>query len=180
MSLLDRTNLRSLQAEDLEAVLAWRNHPDVRRFMYTQHTISLEEHRRWFEKAHGDDNKRLLLFELEGEATGFVNLSLVDPQASRADWGFYLAPQAPKGSGRQLGTLALAYAYETMHVHKLCGEALAFNVRSIRFHERLGFRREAWLRDHHFDGSDYHDVVGFGLLRSEWLRQQGHDHYANT
>jgi UDP-4-amino-4,6-dideoxy-N-acetyl-beta-L-altrosamine N-acetyltransferase len=53
-------------------------------------------------------------------------------------------------------------------LHKLCGQALAFNERSIRFHQNLGFRREGVLRQQHFDGEQYHDVVCFGLLASEW------------
>ena len=32
--------LRRLTEDDVPMILPWRNHPDVRRFMYTQHEIS--------------------------------------------------------------------------------------------------------------------------------------------
>ncbi len=165
--------LRSLQPNDLELVRVWRNHPDVRRHMYTQHTIGLEEHQRWFSQAVANPDKYPLIFELQGVPAGFVNLTIVDHTVRRSEWGFYLAPEAPRGSASLLGRSALAYVFTDLKQHKICGEALAYNQRSIRFHERLGFRKEARLRDHHFDGSEYHDVIGFGLLAAEWLQERG-------
>lgn len=167
--------LRPMQAHDLERVLAWRNHPEVRRHMYTQRLITLEEHRGWFERASQDPQRHLLIYEQEGEPLGFVNLNVVDVAAGRAEWGFYLAPEAPRGSGQGLGKCTLIYAFTMLKLHKLCGEVLADNTRSQRFHERLGFRREATHRDHFHDGNTYHDVIGFGLLAEEWRDSQGAD-----
>lgn len=165
--------LRPLQEADLGMVRRWRNHLEVRRYMYTQHEIGEEEHRAWFQRCRDNPRRYLLLAEREGQPFGFVNLQLVDAEARRGDWGFYLAPEAPAGSGQALGQAALRYAFNTLDMHKLCGEALAENQRSRRFHERLGFTEEARLRDHHFDGQKYHDVIGYGLLYSEWHAFQG-------
>jgi RimJ/RimL family protein N-acetyltransferase len=85
-----------------------------------------------------------------------------------ADWGFYAAPAAPKGSGRQLGHAALSHAFTQLKLHKVCGEALAYNQRSIQFHQSLGFQQEGTFRDQHFDGERYHHVICFGLLSYEW------------
>ncbi|TDO16637.1 MULTISPECIES: UDP-2,4-diacetamido-2,4,6-trideoxy-beta-L-altropyranose hydrolase [Halomonas] len=167
--------LRPMQEPDLERVLAWRNHPQVRRHMYTQRLITLDEHRGWFERASQAPQRHLLIYEQEGEPLGFVNLNVVDTTAGRAEWGFYLAPDAPRGSGQGLGQCILTYAFTTLRLHKLCGEVLADNTRSQGFHERLGFRREATHRDHFHDGNTYHDVIGFGLLAEEWRDSQGAD-----
>lgn len=166
-------SLRPMQNSDLDLILTWRNHPEVRRYMYTRHIIGQEEHQGWFDRAHSDPYKHPLVFEIGGQPRGFVNVTVVDKVARRAEWGFYLAPEAPSGSGRRLGEQALAYVFRDLQLHKLCGEALTYNERSVRFHERLGFRQEARLRDHHFDGIRYHDVIGFGLLAAEWLRESG-------
>jgi UDP-4-amino-4,6-dideoxy-N-acetyl-beta-L-altrosamine N-acetyltransferase len=152
---------------DLEQVLHWRNHPEIRRYMYTQHEISLEEHAHWFARASLDPERHLLVFEIDSISLGFINIHQI-ASAGIADWGFYAAPDAPKGTGRALGQAALLYAFERAGLHKLCGQALAFNERSIRFHMNLGFQREGVLRQQHFDGQQYHDVVCFGLLASEW------------
>lgn len=159
--------LRSMGPEDLERVLAWRNHDDVRRYMYNQHEITLAEHGAWFERASRDPARHLLVFEVDGLPLGFVNLHQIAP-GGIADWGFYTAPDAPRGTGRRLGRAALEYAFRDAALHKLCGEALAYNERSINFHLNLGFVQEGLLREQHFDGRQYCDVVCFGLLASDW------------
>jgi UDP-4-amino-4,6-dideoxy-N-acetyl-beta-L-altrosamine N-acetyltransferase len=152
---------------DLERVLAWRNHPDVRRYMYTQHEINLNEHQRWFELKLQDSKNHLLIFEVDQQPCGFVNFTQTG-NGGIADWGFYMAPDAPKGSGRQLGLVSLSQAFTKLNLHKVCGEALAYNNRSILFHQALGFQQEGTLRDEHFDGERYHNVIRFGLLSHEW------------
>lgn len=160
-------SIRAMTRSDLERVLSWRNHPDVRRYMYTQHEISLEEHQRWFEQNANNPSRHLLIFELAGVPLGFINFNRLN-SGGVADWGFYVTPSAPKGSGRQLGHAALDYAFTELKLHKVCGQALAYNERSINFHRSLGFQQEGILRDQHFDGEQYQSVVCFGLLRPEW------------
>jgi UDP-4-amino-4,6-dideoxy-N-acetyl-beta-L-altrosamine N-acetyltransferase len=157
-----------MKEDDLKQVLSWRNHPEIRRYMYTQHEISLDDHARWFARESQDPDRHLLLFEIDSTPLGFINIHQI-VSGGIADWGFYVAPGAPKGTGHTLGQSALRYAFKVVGLHKLCGQALAFNERSIRFHLNLGFQREGTLRQQHFNGQQYHDVVCFGLLASEWL-----------
>ena len=159
--------IRPMVHADLERVLAWRNHPDVRRYMYTQHEITLDEHQRWFERTLPDSKKHLLIFEVNQQPLGFVNFNAVG-NGGIADWGFYVAPDAPIGSGRQLGCAALNHAFTQLKLQKVCGQALAYNQRSILFHQSLGFQQEGTLRDQQFDGQRYHHVICFGLLSKEW------------
>ena len=154
--------------DDLSLVLQWRNHPDVRCYMYTQHEITPEEHVQWFSRLCHDDTQSSLIFVVDGTPLGYVNFKVITASAV-ADWGFYLAPNAPKGTGSQLGTAALNYAFQQMKLHKVCGQALSFNEKSKRFHLRLGFKREGTLRQQYFDGENYYDVECFGLLSNEWI-----------
>lgn len=164
---MDTAHLRLMTIDDLEQVLAWRNHPEIRRYMYTQHEIALAEHADWFDRARQQSGRYLLILEVDKVRQGFVNLYESKP-GGVADWGFYIAPDAPKGTGQRLGRYLLQYAFGELGLHKVCGQALGFNTRSIQFHQRLGFTQEGVLRDQHHDGQQYHDVVCFGLLASEW------------
>lgn len=163
----EKSLLRLMVHADLERVLAWRNHPEVRRCMYSQHEITLDEHQRWFERSLRDPRKHLLIFESGNQPLGFVSFSVL-ASGGIADWGFYAAPDAPKGGGRRLGQVALDHAFTQLKLHKVCGQALAYNERSIRFHQSMGFQQEGILRDQHFDGERYHHVICFGLLSHEW------------
>lgn len=164
--------LRPMTESDLAQVLQWRNHLEVRRYMYTTHIISLEEHRKWFINASSNPDTDLLIYEQNGKAKGLVNITRTR-SSEVADWGFYLAPKAVKGSGSELGKLALEYAFAKHGLHKLCGQALGFNERSIAFHKKLGFIEEGRLREQHFDGDEFHDVLCFGLLNREWQAGKG-------
>lgn len=162
--------LRPMVESDLEQVLQWRNHPEIRRYMYTTHEIDLDEHRKWFFDASTNSATELLIYEWDNSAHGFVNISRTRCQEV-ANWGFYLNPGAPKGSGREMGKQALNHAFFHMKLHKLCGQAVGFNDRSISFHKRLGFAEEGRLREQHCNGSQFYDVVCFGLLDHEWQAQ---------
>ena len=159
--------VRPMLDTDLGRVLAWRNHPDIRRYMYTQHEITFAEHSRWFERVSRNNNYYLLIFEIDDKPLGFINIHKV-AEGGIADWGFYVAPDAPKGTGKKLGQAALEYAFSTVRLHKICGQALGYNAPSICFHQCLGFRQEGRQQEQFYDGQDYHDVVCFGLLASEW------------
>lgn len=152
---------------DLRVVLDWRNDPDIRRHMFTQREIRWDEHQRWFEQADADPRRHLFVYEDGGVPRGFVGLTMTQ-HPNVADWGFYAAPDAPKGTGRTMGRLLLDHAFDVAALHKVCGQALAENVRSISYHLAMGFRQEGVLREHHFDGQTYHSVVCFGLLAREW------------
>ncbi|WP_017233570.1 UDP-4-amino-4,6-dideoxy-N-acetyl-beta-L-altrosamine N-acetyltransferase [Pandoraea sp. B-6] len=172
MSTSESLTIRPMRSADLGAVLAWRNRPEVRHCMFTDHEISLEEHTKWFSKMSNDASRRLLIVEDREVPLGFVNYSNVTPGAI-SDWGFYAAADAPRGSGKRLGAVAIAFAFESLKLHKICGQALDFNEKSIRMHLSLGFTREGVLRDQHLKNGFYHDLICFGLLRSEY-------HIANT
>lgn len=135
--------------------------------MYTQHEISKAEHSRWFDQAITDSKRHLLIYQVSDKPQGFINIHETAP-GGIADWGFYTAPDAPRGTGGSLGYAALLHAFQKLNLHKLCGNAIAFNERSIRFHLKLGFSKEGVLRQHYFDGYSYCDVWSFGLLASEW------------
>lgn len=164
----ERCSIRRLVAGDLESLLGWRNHPDVRRFMLTQHEITIGEHRDWFERFSRDPSHALLIGEDRGFPIGFVHFSRVAPQ-SAADWGFYAAPGAPAGSGSRLCATALDFAFQQLALHKVCGQALDNNQASVHLHARLGFRQEGVLREQHLLGDKPYDLICYGLLRREWI-----------
>ena len=165
--MLELCRIRDVLEDDLPMLLSWRNHPDVRRFMFTQHEIGLEEHRKWFIKASHDVSRRLFLIEENNKAIGYVQLSQV-VEGGVAEWGFYAKPDAPKGTGTKMGIMVLNHAFEQLKLHKVCGQAIASNQVSIAFHQRMGFTREGIMREQHRIGMSYHDLHCFGLLRTEW------------
>ncbi|WP_310741040.1 UDP-4-amino-4,6-dideoxy-N-acetyl-beta-L-altrosamine N-acetyltransferase [Ideonella aquatica] len=164
--------LRPLRAEDLPLVRAWRNHPAVRQHMFTTHEITAEEHAQWFQRQQADATRRLYLFERDGRPQGFMHLSGVQ-LGGVCEWGFYAAPDAPRGTGRAMGAATLAELFTVEQVHKICGQVLQGNAASMRFHETLGFRPEGVLHQQHCSTDGRHlDVHCYGLLAADWRASQ--------
>lgn len=153
---------------DLPLVLEWRNHISVRSYMYSQHEISAAEHESWYEKSVLNSNHHLLIFEYQGKPFGYVKI-IQHENTADADWGFYAAPHAPVGMGRQLGYAALRHGFEKMGLQKINGQALSHNERSIKMHLALGFKQVNTKAETYFDGKINHQIIAFTILSHDWL-----------
>ncbi|MBD63439.1 MAG: UDP-4-amino-4,6-dideoxy-N-acetyl-beta-L-altrosamine N-acetyltransferase [Gammaproteobacteria bacterium] len=161
--------LRKMQISDLDEVLFWRNHPSIRKSMFSQHKIDPEEHLNWFKSVSSDPSKHIMIYEDGGRALGYVNFSVTESDAS-ADWGFYTAPSAPKGTGICLGIYALRFAFNDLDLNKLRGQAIGSNKASINFHLKLGFSNEDILKGEFKQDTKYQDIICFGLHQKDWLK----------
>lgn len=161
-------SIRSVQMEDIELILTWRNHPDVRRFMFSQSEISIDEHRAWYEKSSIDPRRHLLVYEEGDVPLGFANVTEIS-EGGVADWSFHVSPSAPRGTGTRLGLSLLDYSFSVLRLHKVCGQVLDYNERSIKLHQRLGFVQEGFLQDQFYDGRGYCSIYCFGLISSNWF-----------
>jgi UDP-4-amino-4,6-dideoxy-N-acetyl-beta-L-altrosamine N-acetyltransferase len=168
--------LREIEERDLAQLLAWRNEERIRQVMYTDHVITPEEHRRWFDKIKANTagmNSRHWLFEHQGIVLGQVNVVDIDQRHRHCHWGFYIGERsAPKGSGMVLGILVLDQIFFAMDMNRVCGEVLDFNEASIRYHKALGFQEEGCLRQQVLKQNVFYDVICFGLLRQEWTEKR--------
>ncbi len=160
----DQGSLRPMMAGDLASILLLRNHDEIRRYMLTQHKISINEHTLWFDKASKNPSTELLVFEIKNKCFGFVQFK-ESSNTGIVDWGFYVDPDAPKGVARRMAEEALRTVFKKKGIYKVCGRAFDWNESSINFHKSLGFAQEGVLRDHHFDGLSYHSLICFGLLK---------------
>ncbi|MGB7399890.1 UDP-4-amino-4,6-dideoxy-N-acetyl-beta-L-altrosamine N-acetyltransferase [Castellaniella sp.] len=162
-------SLFPLNGDDLDMVLLWRNQASVRKNMYTAHSISIEEHREWFEKIKDrQDSKWLIYKEKNGIAAGVVYFTNISAITKNAFWGFYAGADAMRGVGSRMELEALDYAFQVLGLHKLNCEIFSSNSNVIRLHEKFGFSIEGRFRDFHFDGMDYIDIVRMGILEHEW------------
>ena len=163
-------DLRPLENTDADRILAWRNSPDVRAYMYTDHIISPEEHTRWFAGIEGDETRAYWIIEMDGRPVGLANLADIDQLNQRCAWAYYLADPAVRGLG--LGSYVeywvLEYVFEGRRLAKLWCEVLAGNEAVWKLHETFGFTVEARYRAHVIKGGEPQDVLGLGMLAADW------------
>jgi len=179
--------LRLITSDDSARVLAWRNSPQVSAYMYSDHQIGQDEHDRWFAGALTAADRRFWIIEADGEPVGLANLARIDPAARRCDWAYYLGEASTRGQGlgSRIEYIVLRHVFEALGLNKLWCEVLLENEGVWKLHESFGFVREALFRQHVFKDGRFQDVVGLGMLGSDWqtakpaiearLRDKGHD-----
>lgn len=169
-------SLRDVNPSDKETIRAWRNMPEVGKYMYSDHVITPEEHDAWFERIMKDRTCKYWIIACDSEDVGLVNLYALDQRNRRCYWAFYII--SPNVRGKGVGSFAeysvFKYVFDELRLNKLCCEVLAFNEAVIEMHKSFGFVQEGVFRKHVFKGEQAHDVVCLGLLREEWEANKGH------
>ena len=162
--------LRPLTAEHLELVRTWRNSPAVAQYMYTADPISAEQQQAWFGRISQDASVQYWLIYYQGRPVGVANLYAISRANRSCYWAFYLGDQDLRGSGigAKVELAVLGYVFEELKLNKLSCEVFVTNEKVVAMHEKFGFRREAYFRQHIYKNGQYLDVVGLALLAREW------------
>jgi UDP-4-amino-4,6-dideoxy-N-acetyl-beta-L-altrosamine N-acetyltransferase len=165
-----RVQLRPLDRRDSERLLSWRNQPEVARWMYSDHVIAPDEHARWFEAALADHRRKYWVIEADGTPVGLANLYDIAPEHRRCSWAYYLADPSTRGQGigAYVEYWVVEHVFSELGLRKLWCEVLIGNEPVWKLHEGFGFVREALFRAHVMKNGERADVVGLGLLASDW------------
>jgi len=162
--------LIDLRIEHLEMVRNWRNMPEVSEYMYTSEYISEEQQEKWFSSISTDQSVKYWIIEFRGKPLGLASLTGINKVFNSCYWAFYLGDSSirGKGIGAKVEIEIITYVFEVLKLNKLRCEVFTFNSKVIKLHEKFGFRREAYYRQHCYKNNEYKDVVGLALLKSEW------------
>ncbi|MBX3165000.1 MAG: UDP-4-amino-4,6-dideoxy-N-acetyl-beta-L-altrosamine N-acetyltransferase [Bacteroidetes bacterium] len=162
--------LSELTIVDIELVRNWRNSPEVSQYMYTDAEITAEQQLNWFKKISVDQSCKYWIIEYENKKLGLVSITGIDKTLSSCYWAFYLGDTSVRGGGigSKIEYNILQYVFNKLKLNKLRCEVFVSNDKVIKMHEKFGFRREAYYREHCIKGENKLDVVGLGILKSEW------------
>lgn len=173
MAKRENYNLRTLQQEDLEKVLEWRNSERIRINMYSDHIIDWEEHLAWFSRIKDKQDSSYCICELDQRPIGMIYFTDIDLKNSKSVWGFYLGEtDTPPGSGVGMEFLALEYAFEKLEIRKLSCEVFEFNKSVIKLHKRFGFEQEGYFAKQILKNNKYLDVVFLSLFQENWFNNK--------
>lgn len=162
--------LRPLEADNLELVRKWRNSDAVAQYMYTSDSISPEQQQAWYGRMRQDATVKYWLIYHQDRPVGVANLYAISPQNRSCYWAFYLGEENLHGSGigAKVELAVLDYVFEELKLNKLACEVFVTNEKVVAMHEKFGFRREAYFRQHICKEKTFQDVVGLAILRREW------------
>ncbi|WP_157760461.1 UDP-2,4-diacetamido-2,4,6-trideoxy-beta-L-altropyranose hydrolase [Thiomicrorhabdus arctica] len=167
--MMNKVNFRKMNDSDLDTVREWREREEVKKFMYTRHAITKDEHQCWWESIRDRCDILQMIVELDSIPIGVVSFSQIDLINSNAVWAFYLGPNSPRGIGSLIEFYAIKYAFEVLNLHKLKCEVLGINQSVIKLHKKFGFIEEGIFREEHLYDNVFIDVYRLGLLQNDWL-----------
>ena len=162
--------LIKLVREDIELVRTWRNSSEVAPYMYNENYIERDEQIKWFERVESESNSKYWIIEYEGKKLGLASITNIDKTLKSCYWAFYLGDLSVRGAGigAKVEYNIIEYVFDVLQLNKLRCEVFVSNSKVITMHEKFGFRREAYYREHCIKGNEKLDVVGLGLLKDDW------------
>lgn len=164
-------NFVNLTQKQKDTVRRWRNHENVRKWMYQDHTISPEEHTKFVEILKVDDrNFYWLVKKNKDEYIGVVSLNAVDLRNKNARLGIYSNPDCKSSKpGYILIECLKKLAFDIVHLHTLTLEVIDNNQRAIDFYKKSGFSNEGKLREYVFKNGNWYDVIVMGIIKKDQI-----------
>ncbi|QDU32223.1 Putative ribosomal N-acetyltransferase YdaF [Poriferisphaera corsica] len=99
---------------------------------------------------------------------GLANLT-VTAHHRHAEIGFWLGSDyRNQGYMTEALNAAIDHWFNAYNLNRITAHHLALNTASSHVMQKLGMTQEGIFRNHIFHNNQYHDIVWYGLLKSEW------------
>jgi RimJ/RimL family protein N-acetyltransferase len=169
----DQVTLRPFREQDLSYLERLGAEPSVTGpYIWAGFRDPHSRRRRWDKDGYiGADSSVLAVVVPDDTVAGIASWEAKDrggPVGGCFEIGLALLP---KYRGRGIGTAAqqllVRHLFDYTLAHRLEAQTDTANIAEQTVLERIGFRREGLLRGARFRQGDWHDLVIYGLLRSE-------------
>lgn len=129
-------------------VLAWRNHPEIRKWMYNKDIISEEDHFEFLEKLPRQRHRYYWLVKEGNKDLGVIDLS--NCRGGESEWGFYLNPKyIGGGKAIRLFHHALHFFFQKIRLNKVYGYVACENTNSLLLNELFDMKMVALMPKWH-------------------------------
>jgi ribosomal-protein-alanine N-acetyltransferase len=166
--------LRELTEEYAEPLFKFRRDEVVMKFIerplaYTiGDAIELIKKRKEIELAQTGLGWAICL-KANGEMIGDMGFYRLDVVNQKSEIGYILSPEFWKnGFGSEAMDAVLKFGFEQLNLNKIEADINPENQASINLVTKMGFRKEAHLRQNLFFNGRFFDSLVFGLLKNEW------------
>lgn len=130
--------LRKVTENDIQKIYEWRNHPEIRKFMFNSDKIKSEDHVSYWKKRLADPELFSFIIMSEGRGIGFVKF---DKMENGYDIGIVLDPsEQKKGLGTEAISIAIKKAKE-FGIKKLIVRVKPENMASQKIFEKNDFKK---------------------------------------
>jgi len=155
--------------EQKKAVRDVRNQLSVRKSMYTEHEISLDEHLNWVKRLEADTRQIVFVVLVDNLVSGVVSVNAIDRLQKKSDWAFYLDENVRGGLGAALEYTLINFVFGKSRIEKLNCEVIETNDAVVKLHKKFGFIEEGFRRENIEKDGKRIGVFFLGLTKKDWL-----------
>ena len=131
-------NFIDLNMEEKEMILKWRNHPDIRKWMYNQDEIKFEEHLNFIDSLKLRKDKLYFLVKKEDDFIGVIDFTQLVNKES-VHMGIYSNPNI-NGNGKILLNKIIDYSFNNLKVKRVFSEVFAENDKAHNLYKKFNFK----------------------------------------
>lgn len=158
-------NFVTLSSEEIEFVRSFRNHNEIRKWMYSDDIIPLQDHINFINSLKENDRNYYWLVKMEEKYIGVISLSRIDFKHRNAYLGIYANPfLVSRGKGKLLIKCIKKLAFDYANLHTLKIEVMDTNEKAINFYKKVGFSDEGRLKEFLYRNGNWHDMVVMGII----------------
>jgi UDP-4-amino-4,6-dideoxy-N-acetyl-beta-L-altrosamine N-acetyltransferase len=156
--------------EQKKVVRDVRNQHSVRKSMYTEHEITLDEHLSWVKRLGSDKRQLVFVVFVDNVVSGVVSVNAIDRSHKKSDWAFYLDENVRGGLGAALEYTLINFVFENLNIEKLNCEVISTNEAVVKLHKKFGFVEEGFRRENIEKDGKRIGVYFLGLTKTDWCR----------
>jgi len=129
----------NLSLDQKKMVLEWRNHSNIRKWMFRQESINLESHLNYIESLDTREDRAYFLVKKDTRDIGVIDFTNIDHECKKTEFGIYSNPTL-KGIGNLLMGSIIDYAFNVLKVNTLISKVFEENIPAIKLYKRYNFR----------------------------------------
>jgi UDP-4-amino-4,6-dideoxy-N-acetyl-beta-L-altrosamine N-acetyltransferase len=133
-------NFTELGDTEKSMVLGWRNNDNIRKWMFHQELISLEQHRAFIDSLRNKKDALYFLLYENKDAVGVIDFTDIDLQKGSAEIGLYANPSL-HGVGKKLMQNIISYGFGHLKLKQLYTAVFKSNTKAISLYRRFDFQQ---------------------------------------
>lgn len=167
----NRIYLEPITPADTGRIVRWRNQQFVRENFIYRELFTPDSHNKWLRDVveKGRAEQFIIYVKPEDKPVGSVYLRDIDFQNEKAEYGIFIGEKdyLEKGIGSEAAMLITDYGFDVLRLHKIMLRVFASNKRAIASYEKVGFKKEGYLRDEVKIEGQYRDIVYMAMINKK-------------
>jgi len=155
-----------LNEKESKTVLQFRNHKNIRKWMYNDKIIDFESHLNFVRFLISNPYKQYLLVKKTNYFIGVIDF-IFNFQQKEVFWGIYANPiEKQKGNGKILANITFKYIFDLLKFEKITLDVFSDNIPAIEFYKKNNFKAVCLKKEKN------KDIICMELTKQEYNLQK--------